>query len=207
MISRDEGNKREFTSSVSIFLGLAYPPMSVTDIVIHPFDEIRSSLLEALRTAIAARFGASVIVSEQLMVPGSAYSSDRHQYRSTELLQQLTAHKHKDKQTRLGVTAVDLFVPALNFVFGEASRTERVAVFSVARLDPRFFGEPKDDAMLERRAITEALHELGHAFGLGHCAQQECVMWFSNTIAETDRKGSAFCPDCLRELRLSRSDR
>jgi archaemetzincin len=105
------------------------------------------------------------------------------------------------------VTAVDLFVPELNFVFGEASCAEQVAVFSIARLDPSFYGEPKDDAILERRAITEAVHEVGHVFGLGHCPKQECAMWFSNSLMETDRKRSEFCPQCARKIGLLTSGR
>jgi len=140
-------------------------------------------------------------------VPTRGYSSEREQYRSTEFLNQLATRSWDEKQARLGITAVDLFVPELNFVFGEASSRERVAVFSIARLDPRFYGEPEDDATLLRRAVTEAVHELGHVFGLGHCKRPRCVMWFSNTLAETDRKGSEFCPRCARELGLSTSDR
>jgi archaemetzincin len=57
--------------------------------------------------------------------------------------------------------------------------------------------------LLKRRALTEAVHELGHVYGLDHCERQDCVMWFSNTLTETDRKGSRFCPVCVRALGLT----
>src|SRR5205085_7456236 len=117
-------------------------------------------------------------------------SVGRKQYRSTEFLRQLETLPHDDGRAKLGVTDVDLFVPELNFVFGEASASKLSAVFSVARLDPSFYGEPEDEDVLLRRAVTEAVHELGHVFGLPHCQRPSCVMWFSNTLAETDRKGS-----------------
>jgi archaemetzincin len=179
----------------------------LTDVIIHPFGEIKNNLLEAVRVAVAQQFGGVVILGAEQPVPAQSYSRERGQYRSTGFLKQLAAHAHDDRRTRLGVTAVDLFVPELNFVFGEASSTERAAVFSVARLDPRFYGGPEDEAVLVRRAIVEAVHELGHVFGLGHCTRHKCVMWFSNTLSETDRKGSEFCLSCAQELGLSSARR
>jgi archaemetzincin len=87
----------------------------------------------------------------------------------------------------LGVTDVDLYVPRLNFVFGEADSKRGVAVFSIARL------QTPDRERFVHRAATEAIHELGHTYGLAHCNNPRCVMWFSNTLDETDRKGTEFC--------------
>jgi archaemetzincin len=75
----------------------------------------------------------------------------------------------------------------LNFVFGEADARLGIAVFSLARL------HTPDRNHFVHRAATEAIHELGHTFGLTHCDDVRCVMWFSNTLAETDRKGTEFC--------------
>ncbi len=174
-----------------------------TDVIIHPFGGIEGKVLEAVRAAVGERFDINVAPGPGLTVPARAYSYERKQSRSTEFLRQLATRPQGDHRTRLGVTNVDLFVPDLNFVFGEASSARRAAVFSTARLDPRFYGEAGDEAALLRRAITEAVHELGHVFGLGHCERPRCVMWFSNTLSETDRKGSEFCTRCARELGLT----
>ena len=91
----------------------------------------------------------------------------------------------------LGIADVDLYAPDLNFVFGEADELRGVAAFSTARL--RLAAESTD--RLRRRAATEAIHELGHTFGLRHCSRPSCVMWFSNTLAETDRKDVRPCAE------------
>ena len=174
----------------------------LSDIVIHPFGEIEDNIVEIVRVAVGHRFGVNASIGAGIAVPVRAYSHEREQYHSTTLLDELAVLRPNDKRVRLGMTAVDLFVPGLNFVFGEASSADRVAVFSIARLGPTRNGEPASTALLGRRSITEAVHELGHAFGLGHCTRQDCVMWFSNTLAETDRKGDQFCRRCARQLGL-----
>jgi archaemetzincin len=93
----------------------------------------------------------------------------------------------------------DLYVPGLNFVFGEAS--QKVAVISFTRLRQEFYHLPEDRGLFHRRALTEAVHELGHTYGLQHCKNPHCVMFFSNTLMDTDRKGPEFCTECKRRFR------
>lgn len=173
----------------------------LTAVVIHPFDKLPRALVETVRAAVPERFKVRCSVGKGLTVPAAAYSPERKQYRSTFLLNLLAIVEPGTKKTRLGITTVDLYVPELNFVFGEALKEDRIAIFSTARLDPVAYGQPANEALLQRRSITEAVHELGHAFGLEHCSRTDCVMWFSNTLPETDRKGSEFCPVCVQRLR------
>ncbi|MCI0571731.1 MAG: archaemetzincin family Zn-dependent metalloprotease [Myxococcaceae bacterium] len=124
-----------------------------------------------------------------LTLPPSAWNSSRHQFHSTTLLDVLAQVREPGWERLLGVVDVDLYVPELNFVFGEADRHRGVAVFSLARLHT----PPGHEAHFRRRAATEAIHELGHTYGLPHCRNPGCVMWFSNTLAETDQKGTRLC--------------
>jgi archaemetzincin len=169
------------------------------DVIVHPFGEIDEALIGAVRQAIEQQFRVQVTIGEKKRMPADSFSQERGQYRSTRFLDELSRVGH-DPRIRLGIATVDLFVPELNFVFGEASSERRVAVFSIARLDPRFYGEPADQEKMTHRAVAEAVHELGHVLGLAHCQQPDCVMWFSNTLEETDRKGSAFCRKCAEKL-------
>src|SRR5947209_748891 len=107
-----------------------------TEVIVHPFGEIKRSLLEAICAAVREQFNVGATLGQKLPVPTQAYSVGRKQYRSTEFLRQLETLPHDDGRAKLGVTDVDLFVPELNFVFGEASASKLSAVFSVARLDP-----------------------------------------------------------------------
>jgi archaemetzincin len=145
------------------------------------------SLLQALVGVLRDAFGADVFTTGSIPLPAHAYIEARDQYRSTVLLDALVTHKKPDWDRLLGVTDIDLYTPDLNFVFGEADARRGVAVFSLARL------HSADRARFVHRAATEAIHEIGHTYGLAHCDDPRCVMWFSNTLDETDRKGTHFC--------------
>jgi archaemetzincin len=94
------------------------------------------------------------------------------------------------------VTCRDLYVEGLNFVFGLADSPGKAAVISLHRLHA-----DADGALFRARAVKEAMHELGHTRGLRHCADSRCVMAFSKSLADTDRKGKEFCSRCAQKLR------
>ncbi len=103
----------------------------------------------------------------------------------------------------LGMTDVDLFIPILTFVFGEAQLDGRAAVVSTARLvEPVLV----DRRVLWERLAKEAVHELGHALGLTHCSRPECAMSRSAGLRDVDRKGGQLCADC-RTLLAQAQDR
>jgi archaemetzincin len=101
----------------------------------------------------------------------------------------------------LGVTEADLYVPNLNYVFGLANPSIRAGVISLNRLKPEGLDGEVDTTLYIDRAVKEAVHESGHLFGLPHDKNPRCVMFFSNSLADTDRKGRWFCPSCQTGLR------
>ena len=100
----------------------------------------------------------------------------------------------------LGVTLLDLFVPVLTFVFGEAQMNGPCGVVSVHRLAEEFYGLPADPEKLERRLLIEALHEMGHTFGLRHCRDWQCAMASTHSVERLDLKQPAFCASCKRAI-------
>jgi archaemetzincin len=77
----------------------------------------------------------------------------------------------------------------------------KVAVVSTARLEQNFYGMPPNGMLFERRLIKEVKHELGHTFGLLHCARRSCVMSLATGIADVDRKSLLFCDSCEDSLK------
>lgn len=158
-------------------------------------------LLEQIADAVEKAFGLPAQRLDPTPVPDHTFNSGRGQYHSTSILKTLLTRLPEDALRLLAVTDVDLFVPQLNFVFGEAAVDGKVCVISLYRLHPEFYGRQPDHALFLRRAVTEAVHELGHTFGLHHCSNPRCVMFFSSNIEDTDRKSPVFCGECAQKLR------
>jgi len=159
-----------------------------------------TGFLAGLATAAGSVFGLEAHLGQPLLLPANAYNRRREQYRAETFLEGLAGRRETGAlgtgSILLGVTGLDLFVPKLNFVFGLAEPARGVAVISLCRLRPEFYGAAADEAALAERAIKEAVHELGHVSGLPHCRNPECIMHFSNSIADTDSKGPGFCERC-----------
>lgn len=126
-------------------------------------------------------------------IPANAYHPGRRQHKAHPFLDR---GRREEGDKVLGVTDVDLYSGDLNFVFGVAEPGGKAAVISLYRLR---LGA--DEAVFRERVVKEAVHELGHTFGLSHCPDPGCVMRFSNSLEDTDRKGKLFCARCWRRLR------
>lgn len=166
--------------------------------VLHllPVGEIDGRALEDLRRGLAAEFRARCEVLPHRLEAEFAFDSRRGQYHSTEILRRMEKGVHPGSWRVLGVTGNDLFMPILTFVFGEAQLNNTCAVVSSHRLRQEFYGLPASPELLRERLLKEAVHELGHTFGLTHCRDYDCVMTASHAVERIDLKGSHFCGDC-----------
>jgi archaemetzincin len=127
--------------------------------------------------------------------PAYAFDSARGQYNSATVLRELLRFTSNSGKL-LGITARDLFIPVLSFVYGQAQVNGPAAIVSTARLRQEFYGLPPNPSLLRERLGKEALHELGHCFGLVHCPDRSCPMALATNIIQLDAKVSGLCAGC-----------
>jgi archaemetzincin len=137
------------------------------------------------------------------MPPTYLYDRSRRQWISNRILDWLLQNNNPDDNTKvLAICNFDAYSDELNFVFGEAHFGGRVAAIYLPRLRQDFYVKKSDtNKLFEQRVIKEAVHELGHAFGLTHCEKSKCVMHFSNSLQDTDFKNERLCEKCNEILK------
>jgi archaemetzincin len=167
------------------------------------FQDLRQSLVEKFNNICPN----VKILEHKMSLQEAEYSRKRKQYNASDILIRLFNYgKDKHYFRILGVLDKDIYTRTLNFVFGVASpprsdllKNYGTALISVTRLRESFYGHPSNEEIFHSRILKEAMHELGHTFGLSHC-KNECVMRFSNRLAETDNKPADFCIACTDKI-------
>ncbi len=171
----------------------------------------RVRILDATRAPAPRREDLAAAVSRGLgvearSVPGRldlerAWDPSRRQHDASALLGQVMGIAGAGGEKVIAVVEVDLFIPVLTFVFGQAQLDGPAGIVSTHRLANEFYGLERDDRLLRERIEKEVVHELGHMFGLYHCHQFECVMRSSTYVEEIDLKRADFCPSCAGLIR------
>jgi archaemetzincin len=170
--------------------------VSIIPLGSHPRDIV----LPDLRAGIERVLPVQVRLVERPLDIDVALDGSRKQFHSTSVLALMLAEADQQASRILGITSFDLFVPVLTFVFGQAQFNNRAAVFSTFRLHNEFYGLPRSSGMLAERCLKEALHELGHTYGLRHCVDIPCVMNSSTYVEDIDLKPPDFCLPCREHL-------
>jgi archaemetzincin len=168
-----------------------------------PVGDVDAHALERLAERCREEFGWEVRIDPPIAMPANAFDPKRNQFEAIHILRAVIDQAHADASRTLGVVNEDLFIPMLTFVFGQAQLKGRVALMSLARLRQEYYGLPPNASLFLKRTEKEALHELGHTFGLIHCADKGCVMALSNSIQQVDVKAAEYCRSCTILLRDS----
>lgn len=161
-----------------------------------PLGAVPPGLIDHLVETLSKRIDGDVVIDPPAEPDASWLDAARGQYDAGRVLAGLVADPPADGGWRVALLPGDLFAPGLESAFGLATLGGCCAVIALARLDPTFEGGPPDDERFFRRVATEALHELGHIAGRDHCPDPACVMHYSTTAAEVDRKTLEFCAQC-----------
>ena len=170
------------------------------DIFLAPLKFYSTLLLQNLITELSKRFSSNINVIDLNINLDDFYSIDRKQYYSTQIIAEAINLTDKYNGKVILLTDVDIFVPVLTFIFGEAQLNGKHSLLSVCRLHEEFYSGTSNDQLLLERTIKEALHELGHCFGLRHCIDWDCVMHSSPGIEEVDIKGGTYCKNCVTKI-------
>ena len=168
--------------------------MSVLHLV--EIGTLETGVLEQLSKDLAVDFHQPCTILPLRLDPGFAFDAERLQYHSTQILERLPSLASEKTWRVLGITPVDLYIPILTFVFGEAQLEGRCAIVSTHRLRQEFYGLPPIEELVQDRLRKEAVHELGHTLGLHHCQDYRCGMSPSHSVEWIDLKEPAFCPAC-----------
>jgi archaemetzincin len=173
---------------------------------ILPIGQADTALLNWIKESLVRVFPDTtcLVIEDGLPLRDEAFDKKRRQYRSSAILNEIQAYAVKKRSLNrvLGVVDADIFVPELNFVFGEAAFPGKAALISLWRLKPEFYAEAPNSELFSARALKEAVHEVGHTLGLRHCPRSSCVMFFSNSIFDTDKKQSLFCDECYLQAAM-----
>jgi archaemetzincin len=170
------------------------PPNEHT-IVISPIGDLEHLPINPIQIGIQQIFHCRTEIVSLITDLNFALDPGRNQYHSSLILEKLADFAPDHAVKVLAICYVDLFIPILTHVYGEAQLGGKTCIISTYRLK-QDLPPMHPQASLEERIIKEAIHELGHTFDLRHCKDQICTMHYCHTIEDVDRKSDQFCRYC-----------
>jgi len=174
--------------------------MSLPNITLISFGYFEKDLLDNTVEAVKNEFRCSVNIKEGHVDLSEFFDQSRRQYNGISLLKLVDSMPFPDSLKTLGLFNVDLFIPILTFIFGQAFLGGRSGIASLYRFNNERYGMTGDNLLLHDRFKKEVIHELGHTFGLIHCHNQTCVMRSSTYVEDIDQKNLQLCPNCRAEI-------
>jgi archaemetzincin len=176
--------------------------MSAASITILSFGFFEKGFLDKISKAVMHEFNCSVFGKEAHVDISEFYDPGRRQYNGDKILKKVDSLNGQGNAKTIGLFNVDLFIPILTYIFGQAQLNGKTAIASQFRLSNERYGMPADDNLLLQRFTKEVIHELGHTFGLIHCHTPTCVMRSSTYVEDIDQKEMRLCIKCRTELGL-----
>jgi archaemetzincin len=174
--------------------------MALQYITLISFGYFDSDFLRNVAEAVRKEFHLEVNIKEGHLDLSEYYDPTRRQYNGVKLIHEVESAFSSDNSKTLGLFSVDLFIPILTYIFGQAFLNGRTGIASNYRLSNERYGILTDDKLIADRFVKEVIHELGHTFGLIHCHVPTCVMRSSTYVEDIDQKSTHLCLNCRSEF-------
>ncbi len=175
--------------------------MDLQAITLVSYGYFGNDTLEKTAEAVIQEYHCPVIIKDGHIDLSEYYDASRRQYNGNGLLKYMDVQIFPDALKILGLFNVDLFIPILTFIFGQAFLGGRSGISSVYRLSNERYGMKENNLLMQERFKKEVNHELGHMFGLIHCQNPKCVMRSSTYVEDIDQKDQHLCIRCATKLR------
>jgi archaemetzincin len=172
---------------------LIVPPEHI--VIISPIGSFEPDLFGEICSEVQRLYTCRTEIISLLESVDFSLDPGRNQHHSTLILEKLAGMAPSRAIKVLAVTTVDLFIPVLTHVFGEAQLGGKACIISTHRLKEGLNPVSAPETYL-LRVVKEAIHELGHTFKLRHCRDSGCIMHYSRTVRDVDRKSDQFCRYC-----------
>ncbi len=179
---------------------------NVYNITIIAFGSFDRQLLQLLASEVEKELNLPVDLKERHLDLSLFYNIDRRQYDANLLLQFVNEEYGNIPGKLVALFNVDLFIPILTFIYGQAYLNGKTAIASNYRLENKYYGLKPDKELEKSRLIKEIIHELGHTLGLVHCYNPTCVMRSSTYVEDIDQKNQSLCKKCNSKLKSSPQD-
>lgn len=176
--------------------------MDLLPITLVSFGYFEREFLEKVAGSVSSEFHMPVNIKEGHLDLSEYYDPPRRQYNGNALLRHVDTMAFPDSLKVIGLFSVDLCIPILTFIFGQALLGGNTGIASLFRLGNERYGLAPDKKILLERCIKEVIHELGHTFGLIHCLHPTCVMRSSTYVEDIDLKELHFCIACRSRLEI-----
>ena len=174
--------------------------MDLQNITLVSFGYFEEDFLKNIAEAVKHEFRYPVNLKEGHLDLSEYYHPERRQYNGIKLLKEVDSSFASDSDKTIGLFSVDLFIPILTYIFGQAFLNGRTGIASLYRFSNERYGMKADVEIILDRFKKEVIHELGHTFGLIHCHNPTCVMRSGTYVEDIDQKSANLCLKCRNEI-------
>lgn len=179
--------------------------MDLRNITLVSVGYIEEVYLRSVIDTAGREFSLPVVVREGFIDISEFFDPTRRQYNGTKLLKEIDILFGSDNTKTIGLFSIDLFIPILTYIFGQAYLNGRTGIASYYRLSNDRYGMTGNGNLVMERFQKEVIHEIGHTFGLVHCHIPDCVMRSSTYVEDIDQKKMHVCSHCRSILNATLS--